>query len=102
MYFVAFAQQAVEFRRARTGEGEPSASNLINGARYAMNETIAVGCRYCGWMTFRDRVKLERDRLVACGSCRSLVSSREAEAVGKEIETRLSLIGAGGMESGSG
>ena len=53
-----------------------------------MNETIAVGCRYCGWMTYRDRAKLERDRLVACESCRSLVSSREAEAVGKEMETR--------------
>jgi hypothetical protein len=64
-----------------------------------MNETIAVGCRYCGWMTYRDRRKLARDRLVACESCRSLVSSPEAEAVGREIETRRALTGTGGMES---
>lgn len=53
-----------------------------------MNETIVVGCRYCGWLTYRDRTKLERSRYVVCESCRSLLDLAEAEAAGKDIVMR--------------
>lgn len=54
------------------------------------NETVAVGCRYCGWISHRIRKRLERDKLVACEWCRALVSSSDAQAAGEEIETRRS------------
>jgi hypothetical protein len=54
-----------------------------------MSEKILVGCPYCLRSAWSDRHKLDRDRLVACESCRSLVSATTAERIGKEIELRL-------------
>ena len=53
-----------------------------------MREEIIVGCPYCRWTNRCDRRRLERDGLIACQSCRSLVSASKAEATGKEIEKR--------------
>ena len=54
-----------------------------------MVDKIVVGCPYCLWVGWSDRRKLDRDRVIACERCRSLVSSATAETVGKEIERRL-------------
>jgi hypothetical protein len=53
-----------------------------------MSEEILVGCPYCHRLAWSDRRKLERDQVIACESCRSLVSVSTAEAVGRELEAR--------------